>query len=172
MNNFAYIFFDPLYGKRGFAEGKKEHEATQVPAQYDGLRCGRVGKHGLDLSGDRRLRERQQLRQPNARIGIGAANLQPIEILIGNCAGVGVQLGDERDHARWQRLGGTPGQLSRLDCACAAPAPAQGAAIVVEGAGASGCVAAFPQCDCGRLSFGRCFDTSKVREARPGVGGG
>ncbi len=110
-----------MRGECGFAEGKKEHEATQVPAQYDGLRCGRVGKHGLDLSGDRRLRERQQLRQTDARVGIGAANLQPIEILIGNCAGVGVQLGDERDHARWQRLGGTSGQLSRLDCACAAP---------------------------------------------------
>jgi hypothetical protein len=36
---------------------------------------------------------------------------------------------------------------------------------MVEGAGASGCVAAFPQCDCDRLSFGRCFDTFKVRRA-------
>jgi hypothetical protein len=41
--------------------------------------------------------------------------LKSIEILVSNCAEIGVQLSDERDHMRWQRLGSTSGQLGRLD---------------------------------------------------------
>jgi hypothetical protein len=53
--------------------------------------------------------------QPNAGVGIGATNLQPIEILVGNCAGISVQFGDKRDHTRRQGLGGTSSQLGCLD---------------------------------------------------------
>jgi hypothetical protein len=41
--------------------------------------------------------------------------LKSIKIFVGDCAGVGVQLRDERDHARWQGLGSASRQLGRLD---------------------------------------------------------
>jgi hypothetical protein len=41
--------------------------------------------------------------------------LETIKILVRGCAEIGVQLGDERDHAWWQGLGGAARQLGRLD---------------------------------------------------------
>jgi hypothetical protein len=41
--------------------------------------------------------------------------LKPLEILIRNDRNIRVQLRDERDHARWEGLGGTRGQLRRFE---------------------------------------------------------
>jgi hypothetical protein len=94
-----------------FANDEFAIQAAKVPAKDNGLRRGRVGKRRLGLLDDRRLRERQQVRQLDARVRIGATNLKPIEILVRHFAGIRVQLRDECGHTRWEGLWGAGSAL-------------------------------------------------------------
>jgi hypothetical protein len=76
-------------------------QAAQVLAQDNGLRRGCVGKRRLGLRDDWRLREWQQIRQPDAGVRIVAMDLKLLQILVRHDSGITVQLRHERGHTRW-----------------------------------------------------------------------